>query len=194
MAVVAKGYFWWANGKSDEEEEEEGEEVNILPAQLSRWRLSTSRGVASVVSKLKNVSIKDAKSWKPAVKSVLQYIQIVAMLGFSLELKFLKKFYETTKTFGLSNIDLLTVLPFGCYVSNNHHDKLVLYTMLPLAASYVMLTVYAVLRKSKTERPKNIADSAFGSFLSMNSFLLPMITTLIFSTFPCNCSTTGSGC
>ena len=77
------------------------------------------------------------------------------------------------------------MLPFGSYVSNNHHDKLLLYTLLPLGLSCVLLTVYAVLRKSKTEKLKNIADSAFGSFLSINSFLLPMLTTLIFSMFPC---------
>jgi len=57
--------------------------------------------------------------------------------------------------------------------------------MLRLGESCVQLTVYAVLRKSKTEKLKNIADCAFGFFLSMNSFLLPMMTTLIFSTFPC---------
>ena len=49
--------------------------------------------------------------------------------------------------------------------------------------SAVLLSVFFALRRS--EKHKENARSAFSFFLSMNSFILPMLTTLIFSTFPC---------
>ena len=49
--------------------------------------------------------------------------------------------------------------------------------------SAVLLSVFFALRRS--EKHKEHARSAFSFFLSMNSFILPMLTTLIFSTFPC---------
>ena len=49
--------------------------------------------------------------------------------------------------------------------------------------SAVLLSVFFALRRN--EKHKEHARSAFSFFLSMNSFILPMLTTLIFSTFPC---------
>ncbi|GMI21586.1 hypothetical protein TeGR_g2014, partial [Tetraparma gracilis] len=111
------------------------------------------------------------------------YVQIVAMLNFSLDLKFPKTFEDTTEAFGFANLDVMNVLPFGCYVRANHHDRLLLYTLTPMLISAVLLAVFFALRKSQTR--KGIARSAFSVFLSGNSFILPMLTTLIFSTFPC---------
>jgi hypothetical protein len=116
-------------------------------------------------------------------------MQIVAMLGFSLDMKFPENFNETTSLMSLANVDVITVLPFGCYVRTNHHDKLMLYTLLPAFASAVLLLIFFALKRT---RHKSISGGAFSAFLNMNSFILPMLTSLIFSTFPCTTFDDGS--
>ena len=103
---------WQKKEKEDEErhEEEEADGAQIRSAQSS--------------AKLK---FDKARALKPAFKSVYQYVQIVAMLDFSLDLKFPETFEDTTETFGFANLDVVNVLPFGCYVRANHHDRLLLY-------------------------------------------------------------------
>jgi hypothetical protein len=171
-------------------EEEQGANVSILPnteraPSRRRFRptFAPNARVSRAISRVRQVSIQDLKSWKPAVKSVLQYIQIVAMLDFSLNLKFPRKFSATKKAFGFANFDIITILPFGCYMSTNHHDKLVMYTTIPMVFSATMLLIFWVFRNN--EKRKSLANSAFSAFLSVNSFILPMLTSLIFSTYPC---------
>ena len=44
----------------------------------------------------------------------------------------------------------------------------------------------------KRTRHKSFSEEAFSAFLTMNSFILPMLTSLIFSTFPCTTFDDGS--
>ena len=200
VAVTVYNKLWKRTEEAEEaeqeeevmaEEEEEEADVSILPntergPQRRSFRptlFPNNARISRAVSRVRQITIQDLKSWKPAVKSVLQYLQIVAMLDFSLDIRFPSNFNKTKKIFTIANFDIIAVLPIGCYVKTNHHDKLVMYTILPMVFSFAMLLIFWVFRKS--EQRKGLANSAFSAFLSVNSFILPMMTSLIFSTYPC---------
>ena len=112
-----------------------------------------------------------------------QYAQIVAGLSFNLSIQFPENFEKTTGVMGAANLNIFTLLPFGCYMNTNHHSKVFLYTIVPTSLSLVALIVFWVY--SAQPKMRGFRYKLFTAVLSMNSFILPMITTLLFSMFPC---------
>jgi len=73
-----------------------------------------------------------------------------------------------------SNLDALAIVPTGCAFTMNTHDKLLMFSI-SIVATGAVVGAYSVIKKK----------SLFMTYLIGLSFILPTVTRLIFTTFPC---------
>lgn len=99
-------------------------------------------------------------------------MQIVSMLEVTLDIQFPGKMSSASRAYSLFNMNFVAIAPVGCVAHVNQDMKMLLYTSSLIALG---LLVYA-----------NRQNAGFlQGYLILVSFLLPTITKLIFSTFPC---------
>ena len=135
----------------------------------------SASGVQQVVSDLQEQAVSKGSlfvnRFKLPAKLLLQYYQIISMLSAALDLPFPTAMSATTNAASASNLDIIALVPTGCAVETNLHDKLLTFSVGITVAGMVV----GAVRKS----------SFFKAYLIGLSFVLPSVTRLIFTTFPC---------
>ncbi|GMI56462.1 hypothetical protein TeGR_g6845, partial [Tetraparma gracilis] len=87
-------------------------------------------------------------------------------------------FSGLTQLLAASNLDFVSFLPLDCVVSMNHHARMLGYTLGILVLDAVLLLAYKAAGKGK-------GGQVLMALFLVNSFLLPQVSMVIFSTFPC---------
>ena len=103
-----------------------------------------------------------------------QYFQIISMLEVALNLEFPPLMSGLANGASASNLDAFAILPTGCAFAMNTHDKLLMFSIAIVATGAVIGAWSAIKKKS-----------LFKTYLIGLSFILPTVTRLIFTTFPC---------
>jgi len=110
----------------------------------------------------------------PSHAVCLQYYQIISMLEVALNLGFPPVMSGFANGASASNLDAFAIVPTGCAFAMNTRDKLFLF-------SFTIVTTGAVVGAWSVVKKK----SMFKTYLIGLSFILPTVTRLIFTTFPC---------
>ncbi|GMI25880.1 hypothetical protein TeGR_g1793 [Tetraparma gracilis] len=113
-----------------------------------------------------------------AVKAVLAYSQILGSLSITMLVDFGPAFSGLTQVLAASNLDFVSFLPLDCVAPMDHHARLLGYTLGILVLDAVLLLVYKAAGKGK-------GGQVLMALFLVNSFLLPQVSMVIFSTFPC---------
>ena len=103
-----------------------------------------------------------------------QYFQIISMLEVALNLEFPPLMSGFANGASASNLDAFAIVPTGCAFTMNTHDKLLMFSITIVATGTVVGAWSAIKKKSR-----------FKTYLIGLSFILPTVTRLIFTTFPC---------
>jgi len=103
-----------------------------------------------------------------------QYYQVISMLEVALNLEFPPLMNELANGASVSNLDAFAIVPTGCAFAMNTHDKLFLFSF-TIVVTGAVVGAWSVIKKK----------SLFKTYLIALSFILPTVTRLIFTTFPC---------
>ncbi|GMI40400.1 hypothetical protein TeGR_g11912, partial [Tetraparma gracilis] len=107
-----------------------------------------------------------------------EYSQILGSLSVTMLVDFGPAFSGLTQLLAASNLDFVSFLPLGCVASMDHHGRLLGYTVGILILDAVLLLAYKAAGKGK-------GGQVLMALFLVNSFLLPQVSMVIFSTFPC---------
>ena len=83
-----------------------------------------------------------------------------------------------TQLLAASNLDFVSFLPLDCVVPMDHHARLLGYTLGILVLDAILLLAYKAAGKGK-------GGQVLMALFLVKSFLLPQVSMVIFSTFPC---------
>jgi len=104
----------------------------------------------------------------------LQYYQIISLLEVALNLEFPPVMSGFANGASASNLDAFAIVPTGCAFAMNTHDKLLMFSI-TIVVTGALVGAWSVVKKK----------SQFKTYLIGLSFVLPTVTRLIFTTFPC---------
>ncbi|GMI52694.1 hypothetical protein TeGR_g10722, partial [Tetraparma gracilis] len=113
-----------------------------------------------------------------AVKAVLAYSQILGSLSVTMLVDFGPAFSGLTQLLAASNLDFVSFLPLDCVAPMDHHARLLGYTLGMLVLDAVLLLAHKAAGRGK-------GGQVLMALFLVNSFLLPQVSMVIFSTFPC---------
>ena len=124
------------------------------------------------------------EDFQPYAKIFTSYLQIVAGLGFALDLAFPPLLTSIFEFFGsIVNLDFLNLMPLGCLSTYDYHRSLVVTTASPVLLSAMMMIWYRALIGARKQKA---ANALFGWFLFLSFLVLPSVSTKIFYNFACN--------
>ncbi|GMI24848.1 hypothetical protein TeGR_g2269, partial [Tetraparma gracilis] len=106
------------------------------------------------------------------------YSQILGSLSVTMLVDFGPAFSGLTQVLAASNLDFVSFLPLDCVAPMDHHARLLGYTLGILVLDAVLLLAYKAAGKGK-------GGQVLMALFLVNSFLLPQVSMVIFSTFPC---------
>ncbi|GMI31961.1 hypothetical protein TeGR_g6188, partial [Tetraparma gracilis] len=106
------------------------------------------------------------------------YSQILGSLSATMLVDFGPAFSGLTQLLAASNLDFVSFLPLDCVVPMDHHARLLGYTLGILVLDAVLLLASKAAGKGK-------GGQVLMALFLVNSFLLPQVSMVIFSTFPC---------
>ena len=114
--------------------------------------LTLRRSSRQALDRLDKVAEK-IEDFQPYAKILTSYLQIVAGLGFALDLAFPPLLTSVFEFFGsIVNLDFLNLMPLGCISRYNYHRGLVVTTVVPLLVSLLMMIWYMALIGAKKQK------------------------------------------
>ncbi|GMI20483.1 hypothetical protein TeGR_g13545, partial [Tetraparma gracilis] len=113
------------------------------------------------------------------------YAQITGGFAFNFNIRFPTMFTAITKVFSLASLDFVSVVPIGCILPSNYHNRLLFFTVGPILVFFGLLIPFTLMMIGG-EKMREKRNRIFNVFLIITFIILPSTSTKILNTFYCD--------